>query len=81
MRLGDKIIGVLQMEQQVLETSATERVIDLERQSRDAGMSRGFGRIEDGGCQIIVPSQSRYEAMVRLLEIFAEQLSFFLMTS
>ena len=42
-RLGDKIIGVLQMENQVLETSATERVIDLERQSRDAGMSRGFG--------------------------------------
>jgi YesN/AraC family two-component response regulator len=76
-RLGDKIIGVLQMGQQTLETTATERFIDLERQSRDAGMSRGFGRIEDGDCQIFVPSQSRYEAMVRLLEIFAQQLSSF----
>jgi YesN/AraC family two-component response regulator len=75
--LGDKIIGVLQMGQQTLETRATERFIDLERQSRDAGMSNGFGRIEDGHCQIFVPSQSRYDAMVRLLEIFAQQLSFF----
>ena len=65
------------MGQQTLETTATERHIGLEGQSRDAGMSRGLGRIEDGDCQIFVPSQSRYEAMVRLLEIFAQQLSLF----
>jgi AraC-like DNA-binding protein len=75
--LGDKIIGVLQMGQQTFETTATERLIGLDGQNRDARISRGFGRIEDGDCRIFVPSQSRYEAMVRLLEIFAQQLSFF----
>jgi len=76
-RLGDTIIGVLQLAQQTLATPATERFIDLERQGRDAGMSRDFGRIEDGDFQIFVPSRSRYQAMVRLLEIFAQQLAFF----
>jgi AraC-like DNA-binding protein len=76
-RLGDKIIGVLQMGEQTFETTAIERHIGLERPSRDAGMSRGLSRIGDGDCQIFAPSQSRYEAMVRLLEIFAQQLSFF----
>ena len=51
--------------QQTLETPATERFIDLERQSRDAGMSRNFGRIEDADFEIFVPSRSRYEAMVK----------------
>src|ERR1700761_7704930 len=53
--LGDKIIGVLQMGQQTFETTATERHIGLDRQSRDAGMSRGFGRIEDGDCKFLFP--------------------------
>jgi AraC-like DNA-binding protein len=76
-RVGDKIIGVLQMGEQTFETTATERHIGLERQGRNAGMSGGFRRIGDDDGQLFVPSQSRYEAMVRLLEIFAQQLSLF----
>jgi len=76
-RLGDKTVGVLQIGQPALAATTTEHFKDWEKPIRDPGVNMDFDRIPYAQIDSALPSRSRYEAMVRLLELFANQLSFF----
>jgi AraC-like DNA-binding protein len=76
-RLGDKTVGVLQIGQPALAATTTEHFKDSEKPISDPGVSMDFDRIPYAQIDSALPSRSRYEAMVRLLELFANQLSFF----
>jgi hypothetical protein len=76
-RLGDKIIGLLQIGRPALEAARAEHSKDSEKPIRVAGESMAFDRIPHTSINSAGPSRSRYEAIVHLLELFANQLSFF----
>jgi AraC-like DNA-binding protein len=76
-RLGDKTVGVLQIGQPALAATTTEHFKDSEKPIGDPGVSMDFDRIPYAQIDSALPSRSRYEAMLRLLELFANQLSFF----
>jgi AraC-like DNA-binding protein len=76
-RLGDKTVGVLQIGQPAMAATTTEHIKDSEKPIRDPGVSMDLDRIPYAQIDSALPSRSRYEAMVRLLELFANQLSFF----
>jgi AraC-like DNA-binding protein len=75
-RLGDKIIGLLQLGRPVLPGPRVEYFKAAEKPNRDAG-ERDFDRIANAYIDSVGFSRSRYDSMVRLLELFANQLSFF----
>ena len=73
-RLGDKIIGVLQTGQATFENPTVEHFDNWEKQAQGAGV-KYLDRAKYAFVHSLVLSRSRYEAMAQLLEIFAEQLS------
>ena len=73
-RLGDKIIGLLQIGRPALEAARAEHSKDSEKPIRVAGESMDFDRIPHASINSAGPSRSRYEAIVHLLELFANQL-------
>ena len=75
-RLGDKIIGLLQIGRPALAAPRVEYFKALEKPIRDAGEG-AFDRIPNAYIDSVGFSRSRYDSMVRLLELFANQLSFF----
>jgi AraC-like DNA-binding protein len=76
-RLGDTIVGLLQLGRPALEATRAGYFKDSEKPIRDAGESLDFNRVPNDYIDSAVLSRSRYAAMVRLLELFANQLSFF----
>jgi AraC-like DNA-binding protein len=74
-RLGDNIIGVLQTGRAALENPTVEHFENWEKRAQVAGV-KDLNRTKYAYFHSLVLSRSRYDAMVRLLEIFAEQLSF-----
>jgi AraC-like DNA-binding protein len=75
-RLGDKIIGLLQIGRPALAAPRVEYFKAPEKPIRDAGEG-AFDRISNAYIDSVGFSRSRYDSMVRLLELFANQLSFF----
>src|SRR6201994_3308885 len=73
-RLGDKIIGLLQLGRPALE-ARVEHFKASEKPIRDARES-DFDRIPNADIDSAGFSRSRYGSMVRLLELFANQLAF-----
>ena len=73
-RLGDKIIGLLQLGRPALE-ARVEHFKASEKPIRDAGEG-DFDRIPNAYIDSAGFSRSRYGSMVRLLELFANQLAF-----
>ena len=73
--LGENIIGVLQTGRAALEQPIDRQPIGYRKTVFDAAVGRDSNRKNNG--QVPVFSRSRYEAMVHLLQIFAEQLSFY----
>ena len=73
-RLGDKIIGLLQLGRPALE-ARVEHFKASEQPIRD-GREGDFDRMPNAYIDS-VGSRSRYGSMVRLLELFANQLAFF----
>src|SRR6202030_2342115 len=74
-RLGDKIIGLLQLGRPALE-ARVEHFKTSEKPIRDA-REGDFDRIPNAYIDSAGFSRSRYGSMVRLLELFANQLAFF----
>jgi AraC-like DNA-binding protein len=75
-RLGDKIIGVLQLGLPAFEVPAGEHFKDPEK-SQDAARSSHFDTTTSAYIFSTTPSRSRYGAILRLLGLFVNQLSFF----
>src|SRR6266403_203490 len=73
--LGEDIIGVLQTDRAALEEPMSRQLADGEKPVTNAAVVENSNRLING--HIAVFSRSRYEAMVHLLQIFAEQLSFY----
>jgi AraC-like DNA-binding protein len=73
--LGENIIGVLQTGRAALEHPIDRQPIGYRKTVFDAAVGRDSNQKSNG--QVPVFSGSRYEAMVHLLQIFAEQLSFY----
>ena len=72
--LGENIIGVLQTDRAALEGPMSRELAD-QRPVANARIAKNSHRPSNG--HIPVFSRPRYEAMVHLLQIFAEQLSFY----
>ncbi len=72
--LGENIIGVLQTDRAALEEPMSRELAD-QRPVANARIAKNSHRPSNG--HIPVFSRPRYEAMVHLLQIFAEQLSFY----
>jgi AraC-like DNA-binding protein len=75
-RLGDKIIGLLQIGRPALAAPRVEHLKASEKPNRDTGEG-DFERIPNAYIDSAGFSRFRYDSMVRLLELFANQLSFF----
>jgi AraC-like DNA-binding protein len=73
--LGENIIGVLQTGRAALQAQMGNQLADHKKPVSDAAVVKNLNRTGNG--HVAVFSQSRYEAMVHLLQIFAEQLSFY----
>src|SRR5467141_2986786 len=73
--LGEDIIGVLQTDRAALEEPMSRQLADGEKPVTNAAVVENSNRLING--HVPVFSRSRYEAMVHLLQIFAEQLSFY----
>jgi AraC-like DNA-binding protein len=73
--LGENIIGVLQTDRAALEEPTNGELADHKRPVANARIGKNSNRPSNG--HVPVFSRSRYEAMVHLLQIFAEQLSFY----
>jgi AraC-like DNA-binding protein len=73
--LGENIIGVLQTGRAALQESMGSQLADHRKLGSDAAVVKNSNRTGNG--HVAVFSRSRYEAMVHLLQIFAEQLSFY----
>jgi AraC-like DNA-binding protein len=74
-RLGEKIIGVLQTGRVAVGVPMAEQFAGQDKQTSETTARRRPNEIGNGHLPVF--SRSRYEAMVHLLQIFAEQLSFF----
>ena len=75
-RLGDKIIGLLQIGRPALAAPRVEYFKAPEKPIREGGEG-AFDRIPNAYIDSVGFSRSRYDSMVGLLELFANQLSFF----
>jgi AraC-like DNA-binding protein len=73
--LGENIIGVLQTDRAALEEPMSRQLVDGEKPVTNAAVVENSNRPINGPVPVF--SRSRYEAMVHLLQIFAEQLSFY----
>jgi AraC-like DNA-binding protein len=73
--LGENIIGVLQTGRAALEEPMSGQLADRKKPVANPVVAKNSSRRING--QVPVFSRPRYEAMVHLLQIFAEQLSFY----
>jgi AraC-like DNA-binding protein len=73
--LGENIIGVLQTGRAALQASMGDQLADHKKPISDAAVAKNSNRTDNGNAAVF--SRPRYEAMVHLLQIFAEQLSFY----
>jgi len=74
-QLGDKVIGFLQTGQVFLKTPHKSGFKRVARQLVEWGGNVDLSRLEDAWFQSRVLTPTQYQAMVRLLEIFASHLS------
>jgi len=72
--LGEKVIGYLQTGQVALSSPNRPRFQRISRQLVEWGMKIDLGELEEAYFQSCVLAPEQYQAMVRLLEIFAQHL-------
>ncbi len=72
--LGEKVIGYLQTGQVALRNPSKPRFQRIARQLVEWGMKVDLGELEEAYFQSCVLAPEQYQAMVRLLEIFAQHL-------
>jgi AraC-like DNA-binding protein len=74
-KLGERTIGFLQTGQVALDLPSAARFGAIARQLTDWGLSMDLKRLEDAYYRSRVLSPDQYAGLVRLLEIFGQQLS------
>jgi AraC-like DNA-binding protein/ligand-binding sensor protein len=74
-KLGERTIGFLQTGQVALESPSAPSFQAIARQLTDWGVPMDLKRLEDAYYRSSVLSQDQYAGLIRLLEIFGQQLS------